>query len=81
MFGRLGACVVARQSLRVSSDSLLLLLLQELRWRRWKECHVVHGAHRLHLGGGDEVRGGKRPMAGHRLPLKGAVEVFKEVRF
>lgn len=64
MFGGVGVCVVARQSLGVSSDTLLLLL-QELRRRRWEERHVVHGAHRLHLRGGDEVGRGERTMAGH----------------
>lgn len=69
MFGGLGVCVVARQSLRLSSDaSLLLLLLQELWGRRREERHVIHGAHRLHLDR-DEVRGGERAVAGDGLPL------------
>lgn len=58
MFCGVGVCVVARQSVRVSSDTLLLLL-QELRGRRWEECHIVHGTHRLNLRGGDEVGGGE----------------------
>lgn len=57
MFSGLGVCVVARQSLGVSADTLLLL--QELRGRRWEESHVVHGAHRLYLRGGDEVGRGE----------------------
>lgn len=78
MFGGVGVCVVAGQSLGVSSDALLLL--QELRgWGR-EERHVVHGAHGLHLRGGDQVGGSQRAVAGHRLPLEGAVEVFQEVR-
>lgn len=52
MFCGVGVCVVARQSVGVSSDTLLLLL-QELRRRRWEKRHVVHGGHGLHLGGGD----------------------------
>lgn len=52
MFGGLGVRV-ARQSLRVSSNTLLL---QELRGRRRKDRHVVHGTHGFHLRGGDEVR-------------------------
>lgn len=81
MFGGLGVCVVARQSLRVSSDtSLLLLLLQELGGRRREECHVIHGTHRLHLSG-DEVRGGERAVPGDGLPLQGAVQVFQEEGF
>ncbi len=59
MFGGVGVCVVAGQSVGVSSDTLLLLLLQELRGRRREKCHVVHGAHRLHLRGGDEVGRGE----------------------
>lgn len=59
MFGGVGVCVVTRQSLGVSSDTLLLLLLHELGGRRWEERHVVHGAHRLHLGGRDKVGRGE----------------------
>lgn len=78
MFGGVGVRVVAGQSVGVSSDTLLLLL-QELRGRGREERHVVHGAHGLHLRGGDEVGGGEGAVARHRLPLKGAVEVFQEV--
>lgn len=53
MFGGVGVCVVARQSLGVSSDTLLLL--HELRRGWWKECHVIHSTHGLHFRGGDEV--------------------------
>lgn len=53
MFGGLGVRV-ARQSLGVSSNTVLLL--QELRGRRRKDRHVVHGTHGFHLRGGDEVR-------------------------
>lgn len=77
MFGGVGVRVVARQCLGVSSDTLLL---QELRGRWREECHVVHGAHRLHLRGGDEAGGGERAMADYRLPLEGTVEVFQEER-
>lgn len=52
MFGGVGVRVVARQSVGVSSDTLLL---HELGGRRREERHVVHGGHRLHLRGGDEV--------------------------
>lgn len=45
MFGGVRARVVARQSVGMSSDTLLLC--QELRGRRREECHVIHGAHRL----------------------------------
>lgn len=78
MFGGVGVRVVAGQSVGVSADTLLLLL-QELRGRGREERHVVHGAHRLHLRGGDEVGGGEGAVARHRLPLKGAVEVFQKV--
>lgn len=73
MFGGVRARVVARQSVGVSSDTLLLR--QELRGRGREERHVVHGAHRLELGGGDQGA-----VARHGLPLQGAIEVFQEVR-
>lgn len=57
MFCGVGARLVAGQSVGVSSDPLLLM--QELRGRRREQRHVVHGAHRLHLGGGDQVGGGQ----------------------
>lgn len=60
MFGGVGVLVVARQSVGVSSGSLLLL--QQLRGGRGEECHVVHGGNRFHLGGGDEVGGGQRAV-------------------
>lgn len=64
MFGRLGVCMVTGQSFGLSSDTLVgMLLLQELWGRRWQECHIVHGAHRLHLRGGNEVGRGERAMA------------------
>lgn len=81
MFGGVGVRVVAGQSLGVSADALLLmvLLLHELRRGGREERHVVHGAHGVHLGG-DEGGGGERAVASHRLPLEGAIEVFQEVR-
>lgn len=54
MFGGVGVRVVARQSVGVSSDTLLMLL-HELGGRRREERHVVHSGHWLHLRGGDEV--------------------------
>lgn len=70
--------MVTGQSFGLSSDALMLL--QELRGRRWEECHVVHRAHRLHLRGRDEVGGGERAMARYGFPLQGAVQVLQEMR-
>lgn len=63
MFGGVGARLVARQSVGVFSERLLLM--QELRGGGREQGHVVHGAHRLHLRGGDQVGGGQRAMARH----------------
>lgn len=71
--------MVTRQCVGLSSDAVLLLV-QELWWRRRQECHVVHSAHWLHFVRGDKLGGGERAVTRHGLSLKGAVKVLQEVR-